>query len=921
MTMADNRQILTDKLEHQLGTLVSRVEIAIRNNLSSSNVVAETTLAGLLNLVYGWHLVNANAISQNYPGVDLIDQERSIAVQVTSSRTTKKVRHTLEEVAKLDTTFSRLILLIITNQAVTPDMKTCAGTMELWNIPDVFRSAKELDTGQLQKVVAYLEAELGLSGEVPHLELPLSSRLQTSGFVGRQSELEQIRGRYARGDKLVVLTGLGGIGKTELSIHYGLEHPGKVYFTRFDTSFTHTLANMAQGIRPRLSDDVLREEDSALCNRVLELLKKADSEDLLIIDNADSEKGILADLQQDPGYAALTGIPMKLLLTTRSDTPRAIPVETMPDAALIQIFQNHNVQLTDQEMMELIRAVNSHTMTIDLIARTLTRKGWKKVSAADILTALKENTLSSQKYREITTDYNQSPEQAQIYTHLSAVFNVSGVPEKSKAVLSCATLLPDGGMDTECFGSSLDGDGQEALDALLDRGWLEIRNDLLTIHPVIRLVCRTEIPPTDEGCDAFLIGLIEQYDEKYYQKDRYRQMAELLTNASRFLTDTNGTCAGWAGSLWLALGNFMQALECELQAMKKMEESLSPDHADLATIYSNVGGTYGNLGDHRTALEYQEKAMEISEKALAPDHPDLATSYNNVGLAYSNVGDHKTALKYQKKALDIRKKVLAPNHPDLAKSYNNVGSASGNLGDHRTALEYQKKAMEIREQILPSDHPDLATSYNNMGYTYGNLGDHRTALKYVKKAMEIREKVLLPDHPALATSYNNVGNTYGYLGDHRAALEYMTKALDIRKKVLPQDHHELAQSFNNVGSIYCNLGDHKTALEYQKKALAIWEKALSPDQPTLAISCHNIAWTYHTMGQLQDAARYMRRAAEIISRSSLPEDHPDRVNYPQLADRFEKEARMQQAMMAMASGTVMPPFALPRNPKPGKRKK
>ena len=42
----DGRLVLTDRLQSQLGTLVSAVEIAGQNNLSSSHVVSETTLMG-----------------------------------------------------------------------------------------------------------------------------------------------------------------------------------------------------------------------------------------------------------------------------------------------------------------------------------------------------------------------------------------------------------------------------------------------------------------------------------------------------------------------------------------------------------------------------------------------------------------------------------------------------------------------------------------------------------------------------------------------------------------------------------------------------------------------------------------------------------------------------------------------------------
>ena len=269
--MLESRQILNARLEHQLGTLVSSVEIAIRANLASSNVAAENTLMELLNRVYGWNLVNANSVSQNYAGVDLIDEEQKIGIQVTSSMDTEKIRHTLEKVSTLDIPFQRVIVLFISSRSVTRTMKAHAGTMELWNIPDVYRDAIALNTDRLREIIDLMDKELGsirgMLKELPHLELPLGSRLESSGFVGREEELENISSRFAAGDKLVVLTGLGGMGKTELAMHYAQEHSGIVHFVRFDTSFTRTLANMAQSIRPSLSEDALREDESARSRR------------------------------------------------------------------------------------------------------------------------------------------------------------------------------------------------------------------------------------------------------------------------------------------------------------------------------------------------------------------------------------------------------------------------------------------------------------------------------------------------------------------------------------------------------------------------------------------------------------------------------------------------------------------------------
>lgn len=876
--MLEGRGILTNRLQRQLAHLASYLDLAGQNNLSSSHVEAETTAEGLLNRVYGWELRNANVIRQNFPGVDLIDEARNIAVQVTATRTAEKVRHTLEEAGKGKVTYSKLIVLVLTNQPVTAGMKSCTvptyhGAMEVWNLADVYRVAGELDTARLSELTEYMEAELGSIKErvkeLRHLELPAASALPPTGFVGREAELAEIRSRFEKGDKQVVLTGLGGMGKTELAARYGSLHPGMVYFVRFDTNFTRTISNMVHGIRPKLGELELKVDEVILRKKVLDLLEQTRPEDLLIIDNADSATGNLADLLKDKDFKTISDLPMKLLLTTRSDAPRAIEVRPMPEEPLFEIFRNHGAELSKQEMKDLIDAVNGHTLTIDLIARTLNGKGWRKVTAEKMLTALRDRTLPSQKYRRIATDYNQSTEQAQIYEHLSVVFDMSGMSELGKKVMRCASLLPEGGMDSELFGTSLDEDEQDALDSLLERGWLEVRKGLLVIHPVIRLVCLEELKPTDTDCKAFLDRLWEQFDVTKYLPDQYAQMAELFTEAHDRFGKHHGR--------WL----------------------------------NRSGIILNEIGQYQTLYDMYHSRLPELEQALMADSKELATAYNYYGIALGKLGRYPASLTYYEKALAIRKEVLPENDPDLARSYNNIGAAHGDLGDYRNELEYKRKAMAIFEEVLPAGHPDLATSYTHVGSAYDNLGDHKRALKFHLKALAIREKVLPADHPDLALSYSHVGGAYGNLGGYKQELEFHLKALSIREKVLPAGHPDLANSYNNVGATYADLEDHKRALEYSLKALVILEKVLPTNHPNLATSCNNIAWTYHDLGNLPEAARYMRRAADIISQSTLPKTHPDRINFPKWADQFEREADMEKKIKATMQGFGSTPPAFP----------
>ena len=539
--------------------------------------------------------------------------------------------------------------------------------------------------------------------EPPCLKLPLVSALPASKFVGRVSELKEISDRFAQGDKLVVLTGLGGMGKTELAVQYGRKHNEEhkdkyndrdfVYFSRFDSSFTKTLANMAVGIRPALSDEELRQPEEVLCAMVLDILGKAVDDDLLIIDNADSDTGSLADLQKDAGYQALMRLPMKILLTTRSEVPRAVKIKAMDEDPLFKIFKNHGADVNDAEKRSLIEAVKGHTLTIDLIARTLA-DNWVPVSTEDMLNAIGNSTLSEEDFPEVGADYNQDPEQMHIYQRLRSVFQVANIPETEKSILRCATLLPETGLDVRYFRAAMTEEMRKAFPNLGKRGWLTAENGLLTIHPVIRLVCRTELTPTDEKCGDFLHALWGQLDEKEYDRVKFAQLAEVFALAAEYLDDQKADWINHSGRLRLDLAQYDTARALYEKHLPPLEKRLK-DTEQLAPVYNNLGYAYGGLGDHSKALEFQLKALEIQKKVLPPDHPDLAISYNNVGTTYGELGDHSKALEYKLKDLSICEKVLPPEHPHLATSYNNVGITYGDLGDHIKALEFMLKALKI----------------------------------------------------------------------------------------------------------------------------------------------------------------------------------------------------------------------------------
>jgi len=93
-------------IKKKLIELRSEVEVDNEVGQFDINKIVEDVYMHILNDVYGWDLKNANLLKENFPAIDLIDEENMIVIQVTSTTDTSKLRSTIEKFKKLDDEYS-----------------------------------------------------------------------------------------------------------------------------------------------------------------------------------------------------------------------------------------------------------------------------------------------------------------------------------------------------------------------------------------------------------------------------------------------------------------------------------------------------------------------------------------------------------------------------------------------------------------------------------------------------------------------------------------------------------------------------------------------------------------------------------------------------------------------------------------------
>ena len=215
------------------------------------------------------------------------------------------------------------------------------------------------------------------------------------------------------------------------------------------------------------------------------------------------------------------------------------------------------------------------------------------------------------------------------------------------------------------------------------------------------------------------------------------------------------------------------------ELLRLQEETLGPEHADVARTLNSLGVLYEDLGRKEEAEKHYLRSLAIMEKVLGPEHADVAMTLNNLGVLYSDLGRNEEAEKHYLRSLAIYEKVWGPEHVEVATTLNNLGILCHDLGQYEEAEKHYLRSLAIYEKVWGPEHADVAGTLNNLGVLYKDLGRNEEAEKHYLRSLAIKEKVWGPEHADVAITLNNLGELYSKMDRNEEAAAVRARAESI----------------------------------------------------------------------------------------------------------------------------------------------
>ncbi|CAF2251126.1 unnamed protein product [Rotaria magnacalcarata] len=182
------------------------------------------------------------------------------------------------------------------------------------------------------------------------------------------------------------------------------------------------------------------------------------------------------------------------------------------------------------------------------------------------------------------------------------------------------------------------------------------------------------------------------------------------------------TCVG---KLLYKQGKYDAALQRFYYATDLYDRRIMEINRTYAVILNNIGKALYRLNKLDEACAYYRKALEFIEKLFlttSPDHADLAYTWKNMGELYMARCDAAGALELFERARDMYKRLftLDGDHRDIAKCWHLIGQTHATLGNNTKASEAFETALRMWTNKLPKHHPDILLCHQSMGAFYAD---------------------------------------------------------------------------------------------------------------------------------------------------------------------------------------------------------
>jgi tetratricopeptide (TPR) repeat protein len=572
-----------------------------------------------------------------------------------------------------------------------------------------------------------------------------------------RSALLALLNRTTQRSPVVVFTGAGGVGKTQLAAAYARARLASSWRliawvnARDSESLLAGLAAVAEAIG--LPDDGSRRSTVDAGRAVRRWLEADGSRCLLVFDDA-ADPGLLRPFIPAAGAARVV---ITVAQEPTAELGTSVPVDVFSAEEAVALLDGRTGLADEAGALAVATKLGHLPLALDQAAAVIAEQHLRYAAYLAELQALPAEDYLVRREDGDEQPYPPGAAEAVLLSLQAAraadpVGVCTGVME-FMAMLSPAAVRRDL-LHAAGQAGTLLGRGRrvaasmvdQALVRLTERSLLDFSRDgqVVSVHGLVARVIREGLARREglaAACRAVASALEVSAEALAKPRDHAAvtemlgQVMALLDNAGTPADDADEKLASTLMRLrFLALDHLIELGDCMPRAVAigepltaDLERTLGPSHPDTLNARNSLAAAYKAAGRATEAIPLLEQTLAERERLLGPDHPDTALSRNSLARAYRDAGRMADAIPLVQQTLAARERLHGPDHASTLASRNNLASAYWATGRLAEAIPLFESTLAACKRLLGPDDPRTVATRKNLALAYKEAGRAKSA--------------------------------------------------------------------------------------------------------------------------------------------------------------------------------------------------
>ncbi|MFG2030587.1 FxSxx-COOH system tetratricopeptide repeat protein [Streptomyces sp. NPDC048825] len=588
---------------------------------------------------------------------------------------------------------------------------------------------------------------------------PMAYRLppRNTNFTGRDATLRELRQHLTSANDVAMLVvhGLGGVGKTQLAVEYAYRYQSKYRFVAFvDAEQSDLVASQFVSLARELglsevsSDQVIPHVYGKLVDR---------RPWLIIFDNGEKPATLTHALPS--GGLASNG---HVIVTTRvsgwSSRGGVIDLDVFTRRESVELLVRRVPGITAAVADRIAEQLGDLPLALEQAAGYMSYNHTAPEEYLTLLTTRLEDMIA----RGELTD-RPAVVVATLW-QLSVRRLETDEPQAVRLLELCALLAPEPipldlftGRPEMLNGAAADPLAWDTTVGALAGLGLARRGDAsLVLHRLVQAAIRAAMPDEVHTaarvqlCRALLAAVPHDIHGDPDAGPRWQELLPHVIAVTR--ADPPAECAAetavllrLASEFLLRIGDPSLALPLCERALA-IDESLEGRDAEAGFDLIALAQIHKDLGAAERARPLAERALRLHESSLPAGSPAIATDLANLARILCILGEHRAAQPLAERALQIDEEAYGPDDPYVSFDLIALANVHVDLGDHATAVPLISRALRIREARYAPDHLYIGYVLLFKARVLHTLNDP-TAADLARRGAEILHTQLGKTHP------------------------------------------------------------------------------------------------------------------------------------------------------------------------------